>query len=120
MPNRDRRAAARRKAWGRGPMILRFKPAEGGDGLSVTDPVAEPSSEPTAATMIGLRLLNDEIQAASIAPEPTADTPAAPTPRVRRVIAHKAHSQAFTHHLRLFEPSDTRGPKRSRVPVGPS
>jgi hypothetical protein len=29
MPSHDRRAAARRRAWGRGPMILRFEPLEG-------------------------------------------------------------------------------------------
>jgi hypothetical protein len=29
MPSLDRRAAARRRAWGRGPMILRFEPLEG-------------------------------------------------------------------------------------------
>lgn len=29
MPANDRRAAARRRAWGRGPMILRFEPLEG-------------------------------------------------------------------------------------------
>jgi hypothetical protein len=28
MPSNDRRAAARRRAWGRGPMILRFEPLE--------------------------------------------------------------------------------------------
>ena len=29
MPSRDRRAAGRRRAWGRGPVILRFEPLEG-------------------------------------------------------------------------------------------
>ena len=29
MPSQDRRAAARRRAWGRGPTILRFEPLEG-------------------------------------------------------------------------------------------
>lgn len=29
MPSHDRRAAARRRAWGRGPIILRFEPLEG-------------------------------------------------------------------------------------------
>ena len=28
MPSHDRRAAARRRAWGRGPIILRFEPLE--------------------------------------------------------------------------------------------
>ena len=29
MPTQDRRAAARRRAWGRGPIILKFEPLEG-------------------------------------------------------------------------------------------
>jgi hypothetical protein len=36
MSSRDRRAAARRRAWGRGPIILRFEPLEGRQLLSVT------------------------------------------------------------------------------------
>ena len=34
MPTNDRRAAARRRAWGRGPKILRFEPLEGRQLLS--------------------------------------------------------------------------------------
>ena len=34
MPSKDRRAIARRRAWGRGPMILRFEPLEGRHLLS--------------------------------------------------------------------------------------
>ncbi|HEY2154688.1 MAG TPA: cell adhesion protein, partial [Isosphaeraceae bacterium] len=36
MSSRDRRAAARRRAWGRGPMILRFEPLEGRQLLSTS------------------------------------------------------------------------------------
>ena len=36
MPTDQRRAAARRRAWGRGPMILRFEPLEGRQLLSTT------------------------------------------------------------------------------------
>jgi hypothetical protein len=34
MPSQDRRAAARRRAWGRGPIILKFEPLEGRQLLS--------------------------------------------------------------------------------------
>lgn len=46
MSSRDRRAAARRRAWGRGPVILRFEPLEGrqlmasGTGAALPDLVA--------------------------------------------------------------------------------
>ena len=40
MSFRDRRAAARRRAWGRGPMILRFEPLEGRQLLSTVPTVA--------------------------------------------------------------------------------
>ena len=36
MSSHERRAAARRRAWGRGPIILRFEPLEGRQLLSVT------------------------------------------------------------------------------------
>src|SRR5436305_1273931 len=36
MPTDERRAAARRRAWGRGPIILRFEPLEGRQLLSAT------------------------------------------------------------------------------------
>jgi hypothetical protein len=114
-------------------MILRFNPAGGGDGLSVTDPAAnvdaptsvDPTS--TAQPMIGLRLLNDDFQVARIAPaaepnaaDPSMHSPPSPSLRVRRIIAHKAHTQPPTHHLRVFEPTDTQRSRRSRVPVTPS
>lgn len=35
MPSRDRRAAGRRRAWGRGPVILRFEPLEGRQLMTV-------------------------------------------------------------------------------------
>lgn len=38
MPNHDRRAAGRRRAWGRGPTILRFEPLEGRELLSTARP----------------------------------------------------------------------------------
>src|SRR4051812_21313231 len=36
MPSHDRRAAARRRAWGRGPIILRFELLEGRQLLATT------------------------------------------------------------------------------------
>lgn len=36
MPNDQRRANARRRAWGRGPMVLRFEPLEGRELLATT------------------------------------------------------------------------------------
>ncbi len=36
MPSHDRRAAARRRAWGRGPMILQFEPLEGRQLMAAT------------------------------------------------------------------------------------
>ncbi len=36
MPSHDRRAAGRRRAWGRGPIILRFEPLEGRRLLTAT------------------------------------------------------------------------------------
>ena len=47
MPTDRRRSAARRRAWGRGPMILRFEPLEGRELLSTT--VVSTSSGTTAA-----------------------------------------------------------------------
>jgi CARDB len=41
MPSHDRRAAARRRAWGRGPIILRFEPLEGRE-LMATSAAALP------------------------------------------------------------------------------
>jgi len=43
MSSYDRRAVARRRAWGRGPMILRFEPLEGRQLLTTTTvkPVAD-------------------------------------------------------------------------------
>jgi len=38
MASQDRRAAARRRAWGRGPIILRFEPLEGRQLLTATGP----------------------------------------------------------------------------------
>ena len=38
MSSYDRRAAARRRAWGRGPIILRFEPLEGRQLLSAVGP----------------------------------------------------------------------------------
>ena len=38
MSSRDRRAAARRRAWGRGPIILRFEPLEGRQLLTLAGP----------------------------------------------------------------------------------
>ncbi|MDB5351795.1 MAG: hypothetical protein JWN86_3042 [Planctomycetota bacterium] len=40
MANHDRRAAARRRAWGRGPTTLRFEPLEGRQLLSISDPIS--------------------------------------------------------------------------------
>jgi hypothetical protein len=41
MSSYDRRAVARRRAWGRGPMILRFEPLEGRQLLSTVGPKAD-------------------------------------------------------------------------------
>jgi hypothetical protein len=49
MPSLDRRAAARRRAWGRGPTILRFEPLEGRQLLS-TSPTQGPDQAATATT----------------------------------------------------------------------
>jgi hypothetical protein len=133
MSSSDRRAAARRKAWGRGPMILRFRPAEGGDGLSMTVPTplpddrlcAEQPADPAPA-MIGLRLLTDYTSGAENAPSGAtmsseSSPEGSPSPRRgRRVISHKAHTQAPVHHLRVYEPTDSRASRRPRVPVTPS
>ena len=40
MSSNDRRVRARRRAWGHGPMILRFEPLEGRQLLSANDPLA--------------------------------------------------------------------------------
>jgi hypothetical protein len=49
MPAQDRRARARRKAWGRGPTILRFEPLEGRQLLSTaTTPTPAPDLIATA------------------------------------------------------------------------
>lgn len=50
-PN-HRRAAARRKAWGRGPMILRFEPLEGRALLSGGTTGAAASTDATATTIV--------------------------------------------------------------------
>ncbi len=44
MSSHDRRAAARRRAWGRGPIILRFEPLENRELLTVALPDLVPSS----------------------------------------------------------------------------
>ena len=41
MSSLDRRTRARRRAWGRGPAVLRFEPLEGRQLLSISDPIAE-------------------------------------------------------------------------------
>ena len=41
MSSHDRRAAARRRAWGRGPIILRFEPLEGRQLLTAAQPMAD-------------------------------------------------------------------------------
>ena len=41
MSSYDRRAAARRRAWGRGPVILRFEPLEGRQLLTTVGPMAD-------------------------------------------------------------------------------
>ena len=46
MASYDRRAAARRKAWGRGPTILRFEPLEGRQLM--TSAVIGPAADITA------------------------------------------------------------------------
>jgi hypothetical protein len=56
-PN-DRRARARRKAWGRGPMILRFDPLEGRQLLSTLTPEAPASGAvPGAAEILAAPVL---------------------------------------------------------------
>lgn len=53
MASDQRRAAARRKAWGRGPMILRFEPLEGRQLLSgAGDPIPTGSADPTVTTLV--------------------------------------------------------------------
>src|SRR3954465_1712995 len=42
MSSHDRRAAGRRRAWGRGPIILRFEPLEGRQLLAATPAAATP------------------------------------------------------------------------------
>ena len=49
MPSQDRRAAARRRAWGRGPTILRFEPLEGRELLSTAVAASTTSMAPTSA-----------------------------------------------------------------------
>ena len=49
MASDDRRARARRRAWGRGPAILRFEPLEGRELLSAANPLAALASVATAA-----------------------------------------------------------------------
>jgi hypothetical protein len=51
MASNDRRAAARRKAWGRGPMILRFEPLEGRQLLSTG---ATPPADATTTVVTDL------------------------------------------------------------------
>jgi hypothetical protein len=46
MSSQDRRAAARRRAWGRGPTILRFEPLEDRQMLSITTPNTTPADKP--------------------------------------------------------------------------
>ncbi len=41
MPTKDRRAAARRRVWGRGPIILRFEPLEGRQLLASAKPLPD-------------------------------------------------------------------------------
>jgi hypothetical protein len=133
MSSSDRRAAARRKAWGRGPMILRFRPPEGGDGLSMTDPPTQPvdpipaeQAANPAPAMIGLRLLTDTVSEATNAPSADATASESSTGnssgprRGRRIVAHKGHTQAPVHHLRVYEPTDSRASRRPRAPVTPS
>ena len=50
MSSDDRRANARRRAWGRGPAVLRFEPLEGRQLLSIADPVAQIASAAGADT----------------------------------------------------------------------
>ena len=50
MSSDDRRARARRRAWGRGPAILRFEPLEGRQLLSATDPLAAIAAIASAQT----------------------------------------------------------------------
>jgi hypothetical protein len=50
MPSPNRRAAARRKAWGRGPTILRFEPLEGRLLLSTATTTTPPQSPDLIAT----------------------------------------------------------------------
>ena len=50
MPTDDRRANARRKAWGRGPMILRFEPLEGRQVLSALGVSAATASGTSTTT----------------------------------------------------------------------
>jgi len=108
-------------------MILRFEPTEAGDGLSVSDPGTDPAAKPAespplgvASTMIGLRLLTDDLPSAgppSFSEHRPATEPAPASPRTRRVIVHKAHAQTSTHHLRVYEPADSRAAKRPKAPA---
>lgn len=135
MPTTDRRLAARRKAWGRGPMILRFDPGAGENlarppETSPLDsaPAVDPTNEARTPAILGLRLVNDgdfAIDALSFPSSPqieqSADTDQtsqpSPLPRTKRIIIHKSHEQPAAPLLRVFAPSDNQVAKGPRMRV---
>jgi hypothetical protein len=61
MASKDRRAAARRKAWGRGPMILRFEPLEGRQLLSTAADATATTTAIAPATGEGSAISSDVV-----------------------------------------------------------
>src|SRR5215213_8403423 len=79
MSNDDRRARARRRAWGRGPTILRFEPLEGRQLLSISDPIADIASAAGAADTSSTTTSAEVTTLGSQSPTTTVLTTTAPT-----------------------------------------